>query len=399
MKKINLIITAGIAATKAKALVTLLQGTFIVNVYASEDVKHFVDFNTWELPTQIFSTKKILSAHTTGEHISANTEPNLTIVYPATYDFINKIAHGEADDLASLVLAANDSKTLWFPAMNEKMYLNPILQKSKATLLQNKQNLWLEPKYGRLASGIEGLGRAWEPNEVDTYVQSFFTQFDHLTNKKVLINLGRTRAYLDPVRYLTNGSSGIMGAELIKWAHVFTDYLEIVQGDVDVMIPNTTHQVVTNQEMLTTMKPLYQECEIAIFCAALNDYEPKQYSADKGDKQSELVVALQQSVDVAQELGELKDKQINVIFSLQDEFDLTKARRKMFNKNADLLILNLKAAMGSTKNAIQILNRKTDDVVVIDESNKSEVAQKIWATINQYLSLEQSCCTIARRKT
>ncbi|ATZ18936.1 pantothenate metabolism flavoprotein [Williamsoniiplasma somnilux] len=386
-RKINFIITAGIAATKAKETINKLKIDYKINVFASEDVSHFFDLETLNINTKIFTTKQY-DNHATGKHIEVNKDSDLTIIYPATYDFINKVANGFADDICSLTLAANESKTLWFPSMNEKMYLNPILQKSKNTLLENKQNIWLEPKYGMLASRDLGLGRAWEPDEVVQYVNSFFEEFINLKNKKILINLGRTKAYLDPVRYITNGSSGLMGSELVKWANVFTSEISIIAGDHDVNISKITKKVNTNAEMLETMKMHFKEKDIVICSAALNDYEITNPSLIKTPKNENLNLQLSKAVDVLEHLGSLKTKQILVGFSLANDFDLIIAKTKMRKKNLDILIINLVDSMNNQKTSIKILNSINENILEFNSLTKSAAAHEIWKMINDFIKLK-----------
>ncbi|WP_026389127.1 bifunctional phosphopantothenoylcysteine decarboxylase/phosphopantothenate--cysteine ligase CoaBC [[Acholeplasma] multilocale] len=381
-RKINLIITGGIGATKSMQLYSLLNQKYDVNVIVTKSGAKFIDEQIPVKDHNIFDHDKY-DAHTYGEHIKLTNEADITIVYPATYNIIGKVANGIADDFASLLLAAFPKPIIYFPSMNENMYNNDVMKRNKDIITNSNMNIWYEPKVGRLASGHIGIGRLPEPNEAFEFVTSTLFNFDNLYDKRILINLGRTRSYIDNVRYITNGSSGKMGSSLINIAKTFTNNISIVKGDTDVYVSNAI-PVITNQEMFEEMKMQFANSDIVICTAALYDFEVSKKLNHKISKEDGLDLEFTKSIDVLEELGKMKTNQTLVGFSLADDYDLEKAYAKMKRKNMDVLILNQISAMGNDNNEIIILNSKDSTTKKIDSSSKQNIAFEIWKYLNEY---------------
>ncbi|AUM62640.1 bifunctional phosphopantothenoylcysteine decarboxylase/phosphopantothenate--cysteine ligase CoaBC [Spiroplasma monobiae] len=387
-KKINLIVTGGIAASKSRELYELLIKKYEVRLILTKNAKKFVDFSGLDYLENIFD-HDFYDNHHYGDHIKLAFESTLNIVYPASYNYIGKISSGIADDMASLIFSVSNYETILFPSMNTNMYLNPILEKNKKILLETQRVEWIEPKFGRLASGHEGIGRALEPIEVVEIVESHLYKFENLSKKTVLINLGKTRSYIDKVRYITNASSGKMGMELINILKNNSKSLKTVFGDtlIPILEDHNNYYVKTNQEMLDKMIKNFDNSDVVICSAALYDFEVENYKDKKIDKRSSteenLKINLTPAIDVLKELGNKKKKQFLVGFSLANDFNLEKAWNKIKEKNLDMLVVNLTEAMESNYNQVKILLAKGNEVIEFEKLRKSEVAFKILKIIDK----------------
>ncbi|AXK51200.1 bifunctional phosphopantothenoylcysteine decarboxylase/phosphopantothenate--cysteine ligase CoaBC [Spiroplasma alleghenense] len=391
MKKVNLIVTGGIAASKSYELYQLLKEKYEVSVILTKNAFRFAKFENTKISSKIFD-QEFYDSHSTGEHISKTYDSDFNIIYPATYNYIGKIASGICDDLASLIFAASNTKTWIFPSMNSRMYLNPIFQNNRETLQKLNHISWIEPKEGRLASGEYGIGRALEPKEVLTTIEkNYYNKFSKIKDKKFLINFGRTRTYLDKIRYLTNESSGKMGLEILKVLESNLINSQAVVGDCDFSLPNnySYQKVKTNYEMLEAMKNNFKSAEVVICAAALNDFEFTNTSDKKIEKRSidlkNYKIDLKGSVDVLRELGRIKTNQFLVGFSLANDFNLEKSWEKIHEKNLDALILNLTTAMSNSETEIKILITKTKKVIDFKLMSKVEAAFEIVKTLNEIM--------------
>ncbi len=386
-KQINLIVTGGIAASKALKLYQLLTKTYEVKLIITKNAKKFVNFGDIDYLEDIFD-RNFYDSHHYGEHIKIAFQSTLNVVYPASYNYIGKIANGIADDLASLIFSVSNYKTILFPSMNSNMYLNPILEKNKHILESSGNVKWIEPKYGKLASGHEGIGRSLEPEEVIKVIDLELNSFKNLANKTVLLNFGKTRSYIDKVRYITNASSGKMGSELKKILKTNCKALKTVFGDTLVanVSDNDNIYVKTNSEMLEQMLKNFNKSDIVICSAALYDFEVENYIDKKIEKRSlsnkDLNLTLNPAIDVLKELGKVKKNQFLVGFSLANDFDLDKAWKKVQEKNLDMLVVNLASAMESNSNEIKILLTKNKKIIEFNKAKKSEIAFNIIKTIN-----------------
>ncbi|WP_339035038.1 bifunctional phosphopantothenoylcysteine decarboxylase/phosphopantothenate--cysteine ligase CoaBC [Spiroplasma endosymbiont of Cantharis rufa] len=386
-KQINLIVTGGIGASKALKLYQLLTKKYEVKLITTKNAKKFVNFGDINFLEDIFD-RNFYDSHHYGEHIKIAFQSTLNVVYPASYNYIGKIANGIADDLASLIFSVSNYKTVLFPSMNSNMYLNPILEKNKHILESSGNVKWIEPKYGKLASGHEGIGRSLEPEEVIKVIDLELNSFKNLSNKTVLLNFGKTRSYIDKVRYITNASSGKMGSELKKILKTNCKALKTVFGDTQ--IPNISDNdniyVKTNSEMLEQMLKNFDKSDIVICSAALYDFEVENYIDKKIEKRSlsskDLNLTLLPAIDILKELGKVKKNQFLVGFSLANDFDLEKAWKKAQEKNLDMLVVNLANAMESNTNEIKILLTKNKKAIEFNKAKKSEVAFNIIKTIN-----------------
>ncbi|AHI52867.1 bifunctional phosphopantothenoylcysteine decarboxylase/phosphopantothenate--cysteine ligase CoaBC [Spiroplasma culicicola] len=386
MKTINLIITGGIAASKSRKVYDLLAQKYQVNVIVSENAKRFVKLDDINYIDKIFD-QDYYENHTFGEHIKLAFGAELNVVYPASYSYIGKIANGLAGDISSLLFAASKAPFLLFPSMNFNMYANPILHANKEKLLNIANVRWIEPKVGKMASGHVGIGRALEPEEVDEIVGQYFKDYVKFNDKKVVLNFGRTRSYIDKVRYITNESSGKMGMSIRDNLKGHVKELVNIFGDTDVVNVEDELNIhcKTNQDMLEAMKTHFDDANIVICVAALYDFEVENKVDHKIEKreQHELSINLKGSIDVLKELGKIKKNQYLVGFSLANEFDLEKAWTKATEKNVDMLIVNLTSAMGDNFNQVKVLTVKDKKVIDIPYDNKNNVSAEILRLIHE----------------
>ncbi|AKU79652.1 bifunctional phosphopantothenoylcysteine decarboxylase/phosphopantothenate--cysteine ligase CoaBC [Spiroplasma turonicum] len=389
MKRINLIITGGIAASKSRILYELLQEKYKVNVILTKNAKKFVDFKDIDTYSDIFDKDFYYDNHHYAEHIKLAFNSDLNVIYPATYNYIGKIASGISDDLATLLFAVCDFDCLVFPSMNTNMYLNDILEKNKKILTSLSKVYWYEPKYGKLASGDYGIGRAYEPLEVIDFVDNYFKTFNKLSNKNILINFGRTKSYIDKVRYITNASSGKMGLNLMNALKNKCNNLISVFGDTEYkpIINESNIHVNTNVEMLEEMKKHFNNSDIVICAGALTDFEVENYVDKKIEKRVDgnfEKLNLKESIDVLKELSKIKTNQILVGFSLANTFDKEKALIKLKEKRLDLLVINLIDALNSDYNEIKILT-KNEELYEYEKMKKDKVVIKILEKINDII--------------
>lgn len=392
MKRLNLIVTGGIAASKSKELYHLLAKKYDVKLILSTNAGKFVDFESYETHDKIF-TESFYDPHHYGKHIKMSHESDLNIVYPASFNFIAKIANGIADDLPSLVFAASKSKTILFPSMNSNMYLSPILEKNKKTLLTHTNIRWIEPTYGKLASGHEGIGRSLEPIEAIKIIDEELTDYLNINNKKFMLNFGRTRSYIDKIRYITNTSSGKMGLALRNALLNYSQSVISVFGDTDFNLQQNEKNIYcnTNEEMLEVMKKNFFDSDVVICCAALNDFEVLEYVDKKIEKRNlknnSLKLDLKYSIDVLKELGGIKRNQFLVGFSLSNEFDFQKAKEKIVEKNLDMLVVNLLDSVGKDKTSLKIMFNDNTNIIHLDNLPKHSVAFEIIKAINEKLAV------------
>ncbi|MFU0252058.1 bifunctional phosphopantothenoylcysteine decarboxylase/phosphopantothenate--cysteine ligase CoaBC [Spiroplasma sp. Moj] len=380
MAKIILVITGSIAAHKGLHLYEALKKEHDVELLLTQDALKFLKDWPTTAKTEIFM-KQYYDKKDLSEHITIAEQVDLFVVYPATQNFIAQIAHGFTNTLASLVYSATQSYKMIFPAMNSKMYLSPANLRNLAQLIVDGNQIY-EPRSGMLACNMVGIGRAWEWEDVLKEIKQFLVWKNLWKDKKVMLNFGRTKTYLDDIRYLTNNSSGKMRNALHTVLTRTNCSLTTIVGDCDFPIYYEHVKANTNNEMLTAMLKTYKEQDIIIACAALNDYQVAVPIKGKISKRKnpQLAVSLLPNVDVLSELGKLKQHQILVGFSAQNNFDLDYARQKLIDKNLDLIIINQINVIGTDQNEIILLTKKGHQQ--ISSQNKIIIAKEILAAIS-----------------
>ena len=344
-KTITLGITGGIAAYKAAELASsLVKSGADVHVAMTSSACEFITPLTFETLTGNPVHKGLFQAGPEGGvlHIDLAQRADLLVIAPATANIIGKTANGIADDLVSTLAVAASCPVLFCPAMNVVMYENPLVQRNIATLMENGYH-FVEPAEGRLACGAVGKGRL---AELDVILHSITKQLtpQDLAGLMVLVTAGPTREPLDPVRYLTNRSSGKMGYALARAAAQRGARVVLVSGPTGLTPPPEVQlvPVETAQEMYEQVLQYGSGAAVVIKAAAVADYRPLQLSDQKiKKKDTQLTVQLTQNPDILAELGRRKAQgQILVGFAAETCNLQKNALDKLHRKNLDLLVAN-----------------------------------------------------------
>lgn len=345
-KTVVLGITGGIAAYKIPNLVSaLVKQHCNVQVLMTENATQFITPLTLETLTR----HKVLvdtfdrNFEYKVEHILLADQADLVFVAPATANVIAKLAHGLADDMLTTTILACNCPKIAVPAMNTKMYLNPVTQDNLNSL---KKYGWeiIEPISGRLACGVEGVGKMPEPQYLLEVILHALSHEKDMIGKKVLVTAGPTREALDPVRYLTNHSTGKMGYAIAAAASARGANVTLISGLTELEKPAYVNvvDVVTAQEMFQEVTTRSAEQDIIIKAAAVADYCPAETAEEKIKKSDgELSILLKRTQDILLYLGQHRTKhQFICGFSMETENLLENSRNKLLRKNIDMIAAN-----------------------------------------------------------
>ena len=345
-KTIVLGVTGGIAAFKAAQLASdLIKKDYDVEVILTKNATQFITPLTFEalidhnVVVDTFEKVQNRSIH----HISIAKKADLFILVPASANVIAKVAHGIADDMLTTTFLACNKQKVICPAMNTQMYENPITQEN----LQRCRDLGyaiLEPAVGHLACGDTGKGKLCDLQDILDYVDRFFHRNDLLKGKRVLITAGPTQEALDPVRYLTNHSSGKMGYSLAQAALDMGAEVTLISGPVQLTAPKGVrfYPVTTAKEMFDAVCAHCDTADFIIKAAAVGDYRPLYVSEQKIKKDGErLHVEFVKNPDILAYLGEHKrPHQIICGFAMETQNLLENAQAKLENKHCDMIVAN-----------------------------------------------------------
>lgn len=351
-RQIILGVTGGIAIHKSLDVASqLVKRGASVHVVMTENATRMVQ----PLQFQVISRNPVLvdlfdlGAAWKPLHIDLADVADLLAIVPATANIIGKMANGIADDALSTVAISVHCPILIAPAMNGYMYQNPFVQ-ANIQKLQEHGIRFVEPASGALACGYEGVGRL---NEIDVIleriVQLLATPKD-LKGKRVVVTAGPTREYLDPVRFISNRSSGKMGYAIAEAAHRRGAEVVLISGPATVKPPAgiETRYVETALEMRDAVLELFEQSDIVVMAAAVADYRPLEFTPHKIKKTTDqLTLPLQKNPDIAQELGRRKKGQITVGFAAETTDLLEHAQKKRIEKNLDLIVANDVSAEGA----------------------------------------------------
>ncbi|USK71589.1 bifunctional phosphopantothenoylcysteine decarboxylase/phosphopantothenate--cysteine ligase CoaBC [Peribacillus asahii] len=387
-KKILLCVTGGIAVYKAAALTSkLTQAGASVKVIMSDSARQFVTPLTFQalsrhdVYTDTFDEKDSAVI----AHIDLADWPDLILLAPATANVIGKLANGIADDMITTTLLATEAPVWVAPAMNVHMYAHPAVQKNMDTL-RSFGYQFIEPGEGYLACGYVGKGRLEEPETIVQHLQRFFDEKDQplpLRGKKCLITAGPTREAIDPVRFLTNHSSGKMGYALAEEAIKLGAEVTLISGPVHLTPPAKAHvvQVESAAEMYDAVWPFYDDADIVIGTAAVADYKPKVYHTHKMKKQpGDNVIELERTKDILQELGMKKTHQLIIGFAAETNAVEEYARGKLEKKNADMIVANNVTTAGAgfgTDTNIVTMFKRDGSAIDLPMLTKTETAKRI----------------------
>lgn len=385
-KRIVVGVSGGIAAYKTVSLVSqLVKAGYEVRVVMTPSAAQFVT----PLTFQTMSRNRVYTDTFTEEdpkvvsHIDVADFPSLVVVAPATANLIGKMAAGIADEILSTVLLATTAPVLLVPAMNVHMYMHPALQRN-LTLLRSWGYHVLEPAEGPLACGYTGRGRMEEPERIFRWIEDFFNPDQPLKGKRVLVTAGPTQEPLDPVRYLTNRSSGKMGYAMAKAARKMGAEVILVSGPVQLPSPEGVTRVMVQsaEEMYARVMDYFDQSDWLIATAAVADYRPKEMASQKMKKKGDsLLLQLVPTPDILREAGARKrEDQILVGFAAETEHLLSYAREKLEKKNLDFIVANDVSEAGAgfeqETNHVYLLSKK-GDAVEIPLMKKEEVADRL----------------------
>ncbi len=345
-KNILLGVTGGIAAYKIPNLASMLKKQGLnVRVMMTPHAAEFITPATFEALTgnrcliDTFERTQPPEIH----HIAWAKEADCVLIAPASADIIGKIANGIADDIITSTLLACQCPIYISPAMNTRMFENPIVQDNLDKLRHYGYHI-ITPNAGHLACGDTGSGKMPEPDELYAYLEQEMACEKDFKGLKVLVTAGATQEALDPVRYLTNHSSGKMGYALAKAAALRGAEVTLISGQTNLAAPLGVRftSVVSAQEMFEEVKKSYQQQDVIIKAAAVADYTPVTVSGEKIKKaDDELSIDLKRTDDILKYLGEhRKNGQILCGFSMETEHMLENARTKLKKKHLDLIAAN-----------------------------------------------------------
>ncbi len=392
-KEIVLGVTGGIAAYKAAELVRLLvkEGAH-VHVVMTQNAQEFITSLTF----QTLSGNPVVTDPFTlvGEqeigHIALADLAELIVILPATANIIGKIANGIADDFLSTLVMATKAPVFFAPSMNVNMWENKALQKNIQILLERGYHL-IEPGEGELACHWYGKGRLAELSDVMEKVEDLFSKKD-LKGEKVLVTAGPTQEPLDPVRFITNHSSGKMGYALAKVARRRGAEVILVTGPTSIPIPRGDMKVVsvkTAAEMRRAVLGHMEGCSVVIKAAAVSDFRPKAVSLQKMKKaEASTSLTLEKTEDILSEIGKKKRGGILLGFAAETENVVANAQKKLKEKNLDLIVVNdvtkPGAGFGQDTNQVKILF-PSGEVKDLPLMSKEEVSQSILDEVGKLL--------------
>lgn len=345
-KTVVLGVSGGIAAYKACDVVSRLRKENIqVNVIMTKHATEFVSALTFQSISQNPVAVEMFEPVTNWdiEHISLAKKADIFLIAPATANVIGKIANGIADDMLSTTVMATKAPVVIAPAMNTNMYENPVTQ-ANIQKLKDLGYIFIEPGYGRLACGDLGPGKLAEPDLIVENIKFLLNKTDELKGKNVLVTAGPTQEAIDPVRYITNKSTGKMGYALAYQAALMGAKVTLVTGPTNLEIPFGISEVIKIKsagQMYEAVTSRFDEMDIVIKSAAVADYKPKNISDSKIKKSdSDLVLELDRNKDILFELGKLKTKQVLVGFAAETDDLIANAQKKLAKKNLDFIVAN-----------------------------------------------------------
>ncbi len=395
--KVALGVSGGIAAYKAAEIVRLLQDREIrVQVIMTQAAQEFVR----PLTFAALSGEKVI----TGMFDAGNAEPNIDsaiehiavaqsidalMVAPATSDILAKFAQGIANDFLTTLYLATTAPVIVAPAMNVNMWNHPATQ-ANLEILRRRGVKIVEPDSGYLACGMVGPGRLAANESIVAAVMQALGASQDLAGEAVLITAGPTREKIDPVRYITNRSSGRMGYALAEAALRRGARVLLVTGPTAIVPPNAAEitRVETAEQMRNAVLQLLSQATIVIKTAAVSDYRPKAAAGQKLKRTGPMSLELEPTTDILADLAAKKTTQLIIGFAAETENVLENARKKLANKSLDAIVVNDVSREGvgfdSDRNAVTILTH--EEVIEVPENTKWEVAQRV---LDQILKLRR----------
>ena len=369
-RKIVLGVTGGIAAYKAAELVReLVKAQAEVHVVMTRNAQAFIAPLTFQtlsgnpVTTELFN----LMAESEIGHIALAARAEVLVIAPATANIIGKIAGGIADDMLTTIVMATQAPVLLAPAMNVHMWENPICQENIQSL-RSRGYHFIDPEAGELACGYEGIGRLAEIPAIVEEIRVLLSPKD-FSGEKILVTAGPTEEPIDPVRFLSNHSSGKMGFALARAARRRGAEVTLISGPTALPVPPQMRSIAVRSaaQMREAVLNHLESASILIMAAAVSDYRPKQKAPEKIKKSKlETVLELELNPDILAEAGKKKNSRIMVGFAAETENLLQNTREKLEKKNLDLIVANDVTLPGAGFKA------DTNIVKIMDRSGKVE---------------------------
>lgn len=390
--KILIGVSGGIAAYKALELTSRFRKAgHAVRVVLTEHASEFVTpLSFASLSNQEVITGMFDGTAETVDHITQAKWADCVIIAPATANIIAKISHGIADDFLTTLMLAYQGEVYIAPAMNSNMYLNEFFKENLEKLKQKKNIHILTPDSGYLACGDVGVGRMMEAVDIFSAVTKKQEE-TAIYGKKILISAGPTREAIDPVRFVTNYSSGKMGYALAEVAEQLGAEVTLVSGPTQLEKPAHVifKAVQSTEEMYQALVSSFEEADIVIMAAAPADYTPAVYQHEKIKKtEGNLVVEFERTQDILYHLGQAKTHQILVGFAAESNDLLENATKKLKRKNCDMIIANditrNDAGFALDVNTVHLINRD-GSIESLPTMTKENLAKKIFQKIEKVL--------------
>ncbi|WP_035290728.1 bifunctional phosphopantothenoylcysteine decarboxylase/phosphopantothenate--cysteine ligase CoaBC [Clostridium sp. KNHs214] len=390
-KTIVLGVTGGIAVYKALDVISRLRKKDIqVHVIMTKSACEFVN----PLSFQALSGNMVINdmfkepKQWEIQHISLAKKADLVAIVPTTANIIGKVANGIADDMLSTTIMATTAPVVFAPAMNTNMYKNPIVQ-DNIKKLKDFGYKFIQPESGRLACGDMGEGKLADTELIAEILNSMLNSPKDMLDKKVLVTAGPTIAPIDPVRFITNRSSGKMGYAIAKEARDRGAEVTLISGPTALKVPHGVNfiSVKTNEEMLKAVLDNFDENHIVVKSAAVADYKPEVYQSQKIKKKGDkLSLNLIKDTDILKKLGEIKKEQTLIGFAAESQDLICNAQGKLENKNLDYIVANdiscNDTGFSAEDNRVTILC-KNGDVLRLEKMSKRSVAKELFNLINK----------------
>ena len=377
-------VTAGIAAYKAVDLVSrLYKAGAEVKVVMTRNATKFVsplvfgEISKHKVAVEMFENVQDWNV----EHIAYATWADAYIVAPATANMIAKMSHGIADDMLSTQLLATTAPVFVCPAMNSNMYAHPTVQEN-LTILRSRGVHVLEPDSGLLACGVEGKGRLPEPQKIMDWVDFHLGKTKLLEGKTVIVSAGGTQEAIDPVRYITNRSSGKMGYAVALKAAQAGAKTFLVSAPTDLAVPIGVERIIVRSatEMKEAIDSHYDSADAVIMAAAVADYRVAEVADNKIKKQETMTLELVKNPDILASLGDRKQHQKLIGFAAETQDVITYGKEKVRKKNLDMLVANdvskSNAGFDVDTNEVTFIY-PGDQIVNLPNMSKLDVAERI----------------------
>lgn len=387
-------VTGSIAAYKIANLASMLVKLHAdVHVLMTKNATNFINPITFETLT---SHKCLVDTfdrnfHYNVEHVALAKKADVVLIAPASANVIGKLACGIADDMLTTTMLACKCKKIIAPAMNTNMYENPIVQDNLKRLKHFGMEV-IEPAVGYLACGDTGAGKMPEEKVLLDYILREIRYEKDMAGVKVLVTAGATREAMDPVRFITNHSSGKMGCAIARCAMERGAEVTLIAASVSVELPPFMKiiRVVSAEDMFEAVREHYEEQDIIIKVAAVSDYTPAMVAEEKMKKhEGELNLELKKTTDILKFLGQnRKEGQFLCGFSMETEHMIENSKAKLVKKNVDMIVANnLKtegAGFGTDTNCVTLITK--DEVTELAKMSKDEVAGELLRAIQGYCS-------------